>query len=55
MISKTYMGGGALFLAVAIVVAQMLGLTGTLSNLWAYGIAAVVAIWGVITLMNKSK
>ena len=43
---KIIMGGGAIFLAVAIAATQYLALTSTLNYVW----AVIALVWGVMTL-----
>ena len=49
MLSKQYMGWGAILLAVVMAVVEMMGLTGSLTYLW----ALIVLVWGVMALKGK--
>jgi len=49
MKSKSYLGWGAVFLAVVMAVAEYLGSPSSLTYLW----ALVVLAWGALTLKTK--
>mgnify|MGYP001566848972 FL=1 len=49
MLSKQMMGGGAIFVAVAIAATELLNLPGTLHYLW----ALLALVWGIIILTQK--
>lgn len=49
MVSKTMMGGGAILLAILIVLTVVLSLPETLHYIW----ALVALVWGILTFMDK--